>query len=86
MFEHNDGEYHEDHPEHPSAVGDNRITSLCLARKRGEGVHFYGPVDRIIVNQIKGGVVRLVIHAPLSTKVLRSEHLIELPQTVEVGA
>lgn len=70
---HHDDEYHDDHPDHPAASDPNRVTSLCISRKTGEGITFYGPVHRLEVNRITPNVVRLIVHAPRSTKVLRDE-------------
>ena len=55
----------------------HRVTSLCLSRKRGEGILFDGPVDRIVVNSVTRHEVKLVVFAPRSTRVLRTELIAE---------
>ena len=77
--DHNDDEYRDDHPDHPAVTDPHRITSICLTRKCGEGIQFSGPVQSIVVTKTMSRSVKLTIHAPRSTRILRDEIVAESP-------
>jgi len=49
---------------------------LILGRKLGEGITFDGPAE-VVLHKLEGGRISLAIRAPNTTKVLRSELVVD---------